>query len=585
MRRFVLVLALAAVAIPTVWAQEGPSEETAQNLGVPAEFSSPRATMRTFLESFQGDGEPDLDRAATCLDLGALPAALRRVRGRELALDLKEVLDRTAYIQLDTLSEESDAAPWSLLVPGSGRVVLAPGEDGLWRFNRDTVERLNQLHQAVQSRQVVQGVTEVERPFTVSEWLRQQVPSGMRGRILFLETWQWLGLLILILLGVILDRMVVALLQGPVLRLLKRTFTSVDSELVHKSLKPAGALAMVVVWWIGIGWLGLPVTVLRWYGGLVEVVVILTAALTLYRMVDVFSDIFAKRAEATENRFDDLLVPLIRKSLKILIAAISLALVAETFDRDFTGLLAGLGLGGLAFALAAKDTAGNLFGSVTVLLDRPFQVGDWVKVGDVEGTVEELGFRSTRIRTFYNSKITLPNANLTNASVDNLGDRAYRRWSTRLGIAYATPPETIDAFCEGIRELIRTHPYTRKDYFHVYFNEFGADSLQILLYVFFVTPDWATELRERHRLAVDIMRLAAEMGVEFAFPTQTLFLRQESWEAPAGDPEGYDSGTRRRRRQARVAARSITEAFADGSRPGPVSFDPETARDGGEAEE
>jgi MscS family membrane protein len=133
--------------------------------------------------------------------------------------------------------------------------------------------------------------------------------------------------------------------------------------------------------------------------------------------------------------------------------------------------------------------------------------------------------------------------------------------------------------------LIRTHPYTRKDYFHVYFNEFGADSLQILLYVFFVTPDWATELRERHRLAVDIMRLAAEMGVEFAFPTQTLFLRQESWEAPAGDPEGYDSGTRRRRRQARVAARSITEAFADGSRPGPVSFDPETARDGGEAEE
>jgi MscS family membrane protein len=182
----------------------------------------------------------------------------------------------------------------------------------------------------------------------------------------------------------------------------------VDSELVHKSLKPAGALAMVVVWWIGIGWLGLPVSVLRWYGGLVEVVVILTAALTLYRMVDVFSDIFAKRAEATENRFDDLLVPLIRKSLKILIAAISLALVAETFDRDFTGLLAGLGLGGLAFALAAKDTAGNLFGSVTVLLDRPFQVGDWVKVGDVEGTVEELGFRSTRIRTFYNSKITLP---------------------------------------------------------------------------------------------------------------------------------------------------------------------------------
>ena len=157
-----------------------------------------------------------------------------------------------------------------------------------------------------------------------------------------------------------------------------------------------------------------------------------------------------------------------------------------------------------------------------MLVDRPFQIGDWVKIGNAEGTVEEIGFRSTRIRTFYNSRITVPNSNLVNASVDNLGARQYRRISCKIGVQYDTSPEKIDAFCEGIREIVRRHPYTRKDYYNVYFNEFADSSLNILLYVFHECPDWTTELRERHRLFVDIVRLAHRLGVEFAFPTQTL---------------------------------------------------------------
>ncbi|MDT8323497.1 MAG: mechanosensitive ion channel family protein, partial [Bacteroidota bacterium] len=172
----------------------------------------------------------------------------------------------------------------------------------------------------------------------------------------------------------------------------------------------------------------------------------------------------------------------------------------------------------------AKDTVENLFGSLTVMFDKPFDIGDWIKVGDLEGTVEEVGFRSTRIRTFYNSQITMPNSRLVASAVDNLGRRQYRRLSTTLGVQYDTPPEKIDAFCEGIREIIRRHPYTRKDFYMVYFNEFAAFSLNILLYVFHETPDWATELRERHRLLLDITRLAKRLGVEFAFPTQTLHM-------------------------------------------------------------
>jgi MscS family membrane protein len=184
-----------------------------------------------------------------------------------------------------------------------------------------------------------------------------------------------------------------------------------------------------------------------------------------------------------------------------------------------------MGIAGLGVSLAAKDTISNLFGSLTVLLDRPFRIGDWVNIDNgIEGTVEEVGLRSCRIRTFYNSLITIPNGMLTNAHIDNYGMRQFRRYSTNLGVQYDTPVEKIEAFCEGIREIIRKHPHTRKDYYHVYLNGLGASSLNILLYVFFITPDWADELKERHRLIMDILRLGKEMGIQFAFPTQTLHM-------------------------------------------------------------
>ncbi|HUP42395.1 MAG TPA: mechanosensitive ion channel family protein, partial [Thermoanaerobaculia bacterium] len=255
----------------------------------------------------------------------------------------------------------------------------------------------------------------------------------------------------------------------------------------------------------------------------------------------------------TRNRFDDLLVPLVRKSLKVFIAAFGLVFVADTLDIEVSSLLAGLGLGGLAVALAAQDTVKNLFGSLTVLVDRPFSVGDWVVVGDHEGTVEEVGFRSIRIRTFYNSLITLPNSNLISSAVDNYGARRFRRWSTKLGIAYDTPPERIEAFCEGLRELVRRHPTTRKDIFHVYLNAFGESALEVLLYVFFEEPDWGAELAARHRLALDVLRLADTLGVELAFPTRTVWLHEAAEaERPELPPRGSEAG--------RKAAAEVVEA-------------------------
>jgi len=199
---------------------------------------------------------------------------------------------------------------------------------------------------------------------------------------------------------------------------------------------------------------------------------------------------------------------MVAKAAKIFAVAVGIVYGAQALNLPIVPLLGSLGIGSLAFAFAAKDTVENFFGSIAVIADRPFEVGDWVEIGDVEGTIENLGLRSTRIRTFYTPLVTVPNATLVRAVVDNYGARKYRRWKTTVGIQYDTPPERIVAFTEGIRELVRTHPYTRKDYFQVYLNDFDDSSLNILLYVFFEVPDWSTELRERERLFLDIIRLA-----------------------------------------------------------------------------
>ncbi|MEO0717053.1 MAG: mechanosensitive ion channel domain-containing protein, partial [Planctomycetota bacterium] len=239
-------------------------------------------------------------------------------------------------------------------------------------------------------------------------------------------------------------------------------------------------------------------------------------------------------------------------------------------------LIGGLGIGGIAIALASQETLSNFIGSLTLLFDRPFGVGDWIKVDAIEGEVESLGFRSTRIRTGPNSQVTLPNSKLVATSVDNLGRRKYRRYLNKLGLEYGTPPERIEAFCEGIRELIRRHPHTRKDFYAAYFNDFGPSSLDVIVVVFFEAPDWVTELRERHRLLADILRLAEEVGVSFAFPTQTVHLHRETdgTELPDLEADQPDLAG------AKAAAEIAGELPNYQDRPGRVKFPGPTPIDG-----
>jgi len=335
--------------------------------------------------------------------------------------------------------------------------------------------------------------------------------------------------------------------------MLSREFSAITDDW----LRPFGLLGMSALWWIGLNLLGLPGEVLVVLLVAVKLLAIFSAIWFVFRVLDIVFAYMLKHARNTTTKVDDVLVPLFRKALKVFVFIVGFVFVASNVNLDVSGLLAGLGLGGLAFALAAKDAVQNIFGSITVLLDQSFHVGDWVVIGDIEGSVEEVGLRSTRIRTFYNSIITMPNSRLITASVDNMGRRSFRRYKTKIALTYDTPADKIEAFCEALREIVRLHPYMRKDYYQIYLNDMAANSLDVLVYIFWQTPDWSTELRERHRFLLDTIRVAEQLGVEFAFPTQTVYWK--NGEAPA-EPAGAEEDVATLCSEARSIARQVVES-------------------------
>ncbi|PHS25874.1 MAG: mechanosensitive ion channel protein MscS [Methylophaga sp.] len=500
---------------------------------VPLGLSNPRATMQTFKTTMKAVSEGSkrkIEQAISTLDLSEFSSLIQQTRGRELAHTLASVIERSKKVDFDAIPIDPTEGRYVFGRYSQGTVEIAKQADGRWLFSSATLATLPEVLEGLLDVPAKHGASDPQKTIPLHIRIRSVIPDILKGGYL-LGHWQWLGIFLVIVLGSIADKVVAWLLARNVIRWKRKHSGFQDLE--NSVLRPLGLMAMALIWWVGLGTLGLPDTALIILSIAVKLLVSLSGVWSAFRLVDVVYALLMNKARGTANRFDDLLVPMISKSLKVFVVIIGIIFVADNLNVDVTSLLAGLGLGGLAFALAARDLLGNFFGSITVLLDRPFHIGDWVVVGDVEGSVERVGFRTTQIRTFYNSVITLPNSMLTNTTIDNMGARRFRRMRTMLGLTYDTPPEKIDAFCEGIRTLISLHPYMRKDYYQVYFNEYNSASLDILVYVFWATPDWNTELRERHRFLLDILRLAKQLGVEFAYPTQTLHLKQNTEQVTA----------------------------------------------------
>ncbi len=340
---------------------------------------------------------------------------------------------------------------------------------------------------------------------------------------------RWLVALVILFVTVVLNRYVIHGLHRLSQGLAKRTKTTLDDTLLEAAEKPLGWLILLLGIWASIVVIDPPadvlplVNIVEHIGRVISIVLI---GWFLWRLIDGFTVYAMSQAEKTDSSLDDQLVPFISKTLKIFLIVTGVLVVAQNMGYSVSGLIASLGIGGIAVAMAAKDTIANLFGSVMLLIDRPFMVGDWIKTSEFEGVVEEIGFRSTRVRTFARTLVNVPNSILANMVIDNIDARSKRRIKMRIGITYATSTHKMQLAIEGIEKILREHPGVDQEYSLVKFDNFDDSALSIFLYYFSASKVWADYLQVRQEVNLQIMALLESLELEFAFPSRTLYIEE-----------------------------------------------------------
>ena len=480
-----------------------------------AQAPQPCATPRAAVDSvfvWQQPGHTNLQAASRCLPQNGRSSEGRRA----LAEQIKAVFDANGWrIRSEELPEDPDyreelTGDASVLAhPNARGITVVKNVNGQWLWSAAGLDRVRDLYASLAG------------PW---ETLASKLPGPFHNRLFGVQLWKYVALLILCLCGLLLRKVIAFIVEKQLRELAARLGQAWAARVVNVVASPGATLVMAFVLRLLYPQLRLPVQAALILSSAVRIAIVMSIVWAAYRLVDLLAESLAHRAATTDSKLDDQLVPLLRKALKIVVVLAGGLFVLQNLDVDVGSLLAGLGIGGIAVALAAKDTLANFFGSVMIFLDRPFQIGDWVRIEGTEGVIEEVGFRSTRIRTFYNSLVTIPNAKFTESEIDNLGRREYRRCFVTLNLTYDTTPDQMQAFVEGVRAIIAANPKTRKDYYEVHMSAFGAHSLDVMVYFFFKVETWSEELQERHRIFLEIMRLAKDLDVSFAFPTQTLHM-------------------------------------------------------------
>ncbi|MER2997347.1 mechanosensitive ion channel family protein [Pontibacter populi] len=253
-----------------------------------------------------------------------------------------------------------------------------------------------------------------------------------------------------------------------------------------------------------------------------QVFVIVALTWVVLRLVDFVGLIFQHRTERTASKMDDQLVPFFKDFSKVMVVIFSIMVMLGTvFGVNVAGLVAGLGVGGLAIAFAAKESLENLLASFTIFLDHPFVVGDLVEVGGITGTIEKIGFRSTRIRTLEKSFVTVPNKSMIDKPLNNLTLRTFRRVQFDLTLTYDTSSAQIRAIVTDLQQFIDSHPNTNQDGV-VRFQSLGSSSKNVMVLYFVESMDWNEYVNIKEEITYKVVEIVERHGAEFAFPTQTL---------------------------------------------------------------
>jgi MscS family membrane protein len=341
------------------------------------------------------------------------------------------------------------------------------------------------------------------------------------------STWDYVWMVSLILFGILAARVIKFFAEKAAerLKLREESFRRAVLLLVSKTVMfpfaGVGICAAAKLWVLP----SESLNILR--DDVVGVLLAIIVTYIVYQSVELVDYWMRRLTAKTDTTLDDMMVPLVRKTLRTLTVLLGLVQIAQQLsDKPITSILAGLGVGGLAVALAAQDTIKNFFGSVVIFADHPFQLGDRIVVSGEDGTVEEVGMRSTRIRTLDGHLVTIPNGELANKLIRNIGRRPYIKRVANITITYDTPPEKVERALEIIRGLLADHQAKMHPEFpsRVYFNNFNDSSLNILVIYWFAPPAYWDFLEFDEFLNLEILKRFNEEGIEFAFPSRTVYL-------------------------------------------------------------
>ena len=241
----------------------------------------------------------------------------------------------------------------------------------------------------------------------------------------------------------------------------------------------------------------------------------------LVRLFDALYDgILVPWSESTENDLDDQLMPILRKGIRTIIWLMAIVIGLNNAGYNIGAILAGLGIGGLALAMAAKDTVSNIFGGITIFVDQPFRINDRVQIDGYDGTIIEIGMRSTRLRTLAGRIVTIPNSTFTDAPVENVSREPSRKISLDLGLIYDTTPEQIEQAIQILKDLVGKNEHTEEKVI-ISFNAFGDFAMNIMC-IYYITSG-ANIAETQTEINLEILRQFNANQLEFAFPTQTLY--------------------------------------------------------------
>lgn len=361
--------------------------------------------------------------------------------------------------------------------------------------------------------------------------LQTEVPAGI-------PLWQYLASLIYIFLAFVISKLLDYLTRLYLQRWTARTHTDFDDLLLSILNGPIKIVAFVILLHIGLRVFDWPDLVEDILAKALKIIVAISITYMTMKVIDLFLTHWRRRAvKDADSGFDEQLFPIIRRSLQVFVIVVAALLTSHNLGLNITSLIASLSIGGLALGLAAQDTLGNLFGAVSVFLDKPFRLGDRVRIGDIDGVVEEIGLRSTRIRNLDGHLITIPNKTMGNATITNITRRPNIKTVMNIGITYDTPVEKVRLALQLLDEVYRKHPMT----FDVWisFNQFAESSLNILVIHWWNSTVYKDYLAGIQEMNLTVKQRFDDAGIHFAFPTRTLYVKQDSdWQFNRNGTDG-----------------------------------------------